>query len=107
MDGIPLDASYTWIGARTLGVTRRQIGIDGIHLARGLYLSRGADADLASRCRAWARVLPPDAAFSMGTAATLHGAGSATTDIHVALTPRRVLPQHAGITVHARALEDD
>lgn len=107
MDGIPLDASYTWIDARTRGVTRRQIGIDGIPLARGLYLSRGADADLASRCRAWSMVLPADAAFAMGTAAALHGAVSETADVHVALRPRRVLPQHAGITVHERALEDE
>lgn len=107
MDGIPLDASYTWSDARARGVTRSQISIDGIEVARGLYLSRGADADLASRCRAWARVLPPDTAFSMGTAAALHGAGPATVDVHVALTPRRVLPQHTGITVHARALDDD
>jgi very-short-patch-repair endonuclease/Zn-finger nucleic acid-binding protein len=104
MDGIPLDACYTWADARTRGVTRRQIGIDGIPLARGLYLSRGAVGDLAARCRAWAKVLPADAAFAMGTAAALHGAAPETADVHVALGPRRVLPQHAGITVHARAL---
>jgi very-short-patch-repair endonuclease len=107
MDGIPLDASYTWIDARTRGVTRRQIGIDGIPLARGLYLSRGADGDLLSRCVAWSRVLPADAAFAMGTAAALYGAAAETPDIHVALRPRRVLPQHAGLTVHGRALEDE
>jgi len=107
MDGIPLDASYTWTDARTRGVTRRQIDLDGIPLARGLYLSRSADGDLATRCTAWSRVLPADAAFAMETAAALYGAASETTDMHVALRPRRVLPQYAGITVHGRALEDE
>jgi very-short-patch-repair endonuclease len=107
MDGIPLDTSYTWIDARSRGVTRRQIGLDGIPLARGLYLSRGSDGDLVARCMAWSRVLPADAAFAMGTAAALYGAASETTDVHVALRPRRVLPQHAGITVHGRALADE
>jgi hypothetical protein len=107
MDGIPLGASYTWIDARSRGATRGQIGIDGIALARGLYLSRSADGDLASRCAAWARVLPADAAFALGTAAALYGAALETTEIHVALRPRRVLPQHAALTVHGRALEDE
>lgn len=107
MDGIPLDASYTWIDARNRGVTRRQIGVDGIPLARGLYLSRSAEGDLASRCMAWTKVLPADAAFAMGTAAALYGAMGETPAIHVALRPRRVLPQHAGITVHGRALGDE
>jgi very-short-patch-repair endonuclease len=107
MDGIPLDASYTWIDARNRGVTRRQIAIDGIPLTRGLYLSRSAAGGLASRCAAWARVLPADTAFAMGTAAALYGAAPETADIHVALRPRRVLPQYAGVTVHGRALADD
>jgi hypothetical protein len=104
MDGIPLDSSYTWTEARNRGATRTQIRIDGIPLARGLYLSRSAEGDLASRCGAWAKVLPTDAAFGMGTAAALYGAASETAAIHVVLRPRRVLPQHAGITVHGRAL---
>lgn len=107
MDGIPLNISYTWTDARARGVTRTQIAIDGIPLARGLYLSRGADGDLASRCAAWSRLLPADATFAMGTAAALHGAAPDTADVHVALRPRRVLPEHAGITVHGRALEDE
>lgn len=60
------------------------------------------------RCRAWARVLPPDAAFGLGTAVALLGAGTPRGDtVHVVLRPRRVLPQHSGITVHARALLED
>ena len=106
MDGIPLDESYTWSEARARGVTRGQIRADGVPLARGLYLSGAAEFDLVGRCRAWTRVLPADAAFALGTAAALHGAAAPGDEIHVALLPRRVLPQRTGITVHARALSD-
>lgn len=51
-------------------------------------------------------VLPADAAFSHQTAAVLLGAPiPAPPRPHVALTPRRVLPQHAGLVVHGRRLE--
>jgi very-short-patch-repair endonuclease len=105
VDGIRLPASYTWTAARSAGVTRRQIGRDGVRLGRGLYLSRAVEPDLTTRCAAWAEVLPPDSAFSGVTAAVLLGASSsAPPRLHVALTPRRVLPQHAGLIVHARRL---
>ncbi|MGZ4507572.1 MAG: hypothetical protein ACXVX0_09985 [Blastococcus sp.] len=107
MDGIPLGTSYTWSEARAQGVTRSQIRSDGIPLARGLYLSSSAEPDLGIRCAAWATMLPPDAAFAMDTAVVLHGAAQATTGIHVAMRPRRVLPQHRGITAHARRLTDE
>jgi very-short-patch-repair endonuclease len=107
VDGILLGTSYTWSGARAQGVTRSQIRSDGIPLARGLYLSSSAEPDLRSRCRAWATVLPADAAFALGTAAALFGAAGESADVHVALRPRRVLPQHAGITVHGRTLADE
>ena len=107
MDGIPLGPSYTWTGARALGVTRSQIRADGVAVARGLYVSRARDLDQAARCEAWARVLPADAAFGLATAAALHGVGPASPDVHVVLRPRRVLPQRAGIRVHARALCDE
>lgn len=105
MDGIPLPASYTWTAARSAGVTRRQVERDGVRLGRGLYLSRGVEPDLTARCTAWAQVLPPDCTFSGVTAAVLLGAPlSEPTRLHVALTPRRVLPQHAGLVVHGRRL---
>ncbi|WP_324277511.1 DUF559 domain-containing protein [Blastococcus brunescens] len=107
MDGIPLDESYTWAEARALGVTRRQISSDGVRLNRGLYVSRSAALDLPTRCRAWRRVLPADAAFGLHTASALYGcAASRAEDVHVVLTPRHVLPQHAGLRVHTRTLED-
>jgi hypothetical protein len=105
VDGIRLPASYTWTAARAAGVTRRQIGQDGVRLGRGLYLSRAHEPDLTTRCAAWAQVLPPDSAFSGVTAALLLGASlSEPPRLHVALTPRRVLPQHAGLAVHGRRL---
>jgi hypothetical protein len=108
VDDIRLDPQYTWRAARALGVTRGQIALDGVPLARGLYLSRSATPDLAARCRAWALVLPPDAAFSHRTAGELLGAPVASpTAPHVALTPRRVLPQWTGVSVHGRRLTSD
>lgn len=108
MDGIPLSTSYTWTDARARGATRRQIRSDGVEIARGLYVSRAVDLSLAERCRAWARVLPIDTAFGLSTAAALHGADSSNDDaVHAVLRPRRVLPQYAGLTVHARSLADD
>ena len=89
MDGIELGNGYTWAEARAAGVTRRQIERDGRRIGRGLYVSAAVDLDLRVRCRAWARVLPPEAAFGGATAAVLMGAPLAD--------PRRptvVLPPH-------------
>ena len=58
------------------------------------------------RLRLLARVLPADAAFSHRTAAALLGAHvHPPPSPHVALVPRRVRPQHAGLVVHGRQLE--
>jgi hypothetical protein len=108
VDGIPLGTSYTWTAARARGATRRQISVDGVEIGRGLYVSRAVDLSLSERCRAWARVLPCDAAFGLHTAVALHGADSSYDDaVHVVLRPRRVLPQHSSLTVHARALAEE
>ena len=108
MDDIRLDPYYTWRSARDQGVTRGQLALDGIPLARGVYLSRSTTPDLTARCRAWALVLPPDAAFSHRTAGELFGAPiAAPTAPHVALTPRRTLPQRTGLIVHGRRLTSD
>ena len=105
MDGIPLPACYTWTAARSAGVTRRQVDQDGVRLGRGLYLSRAVEPDLIARCTAWVQVLPPDCAFSGATAAVLLGAPLCEPPrLHVAVTPRPVLPQHAGLVVHGRRL---
>jgi hypothetical protein len=108
MDGIPLATTYTWTAARSAGVTRRQVVSDGLRLGRGLYLSRAVEPSLAARCAAWAHVLPADAAFGGVTAAVLLGAPlSEPRRLHVVLTPRRVLPQYAGLAVHARLLRPE
>jgi hypothetical protein len=108
VEGIPLEPSYTWTGARALGVTRAQIRDDGVEIGRGLYVSRSADVDLRARCEAWAKVLPADAAFGLTTAVALYGLGDEPCgDLHVVLRPRRVLPQRAGVRVHGRAMLDE
>jgi hypothetical protein len=106
MDWIRLDPQYTRRGARQLGATRRQIAMDGVAMARGVYVSRSADPDLLTRCRAWALVLPEDTVFSHGTAGELLGAPVTPPPVpHVALTPRRVLPQWTGLVIHGRRLQ--
>jgi len=108
MDGIPLGPSYTWSEARTSGASRRQILLDGVPLSRGLYVSSAVEPDLLMRCHAWAKVLPPDAAFGLRTAAALYRVidGEPAT-VHAVMRPRRVLPQRTGLTVHARNLRED
>ena len=108
MDWIRLDPQYTRRGARQLGVTRRQIAMDGVAMARGIHVSRSADPDLLTRCRGWALVLPDDTAFSHATAGELLGAPVIPSPApHVALTPRRVLPQWTGLVVHGRRLQPE
>ncbi|SFL16691.1 hypothetical protein [Geodermatophilus ruber] len=108
MEGIPLGSSYTWSEARRRGVTRRQIAADGVAIGRGLYLSRAVEPTLAERCRAWAGLLPADAAFGLGTATALYGVTDPEPHaLHVVLRPRSVLPQQTELTVHARRLTDE
>jgi len=108
MDGIPLGASYTRKEARSRGVTRGQIALDGLPIARGLYVSRAFPPTLAVRCRAWTRLLPPDAAFGLETAAALLGAALPPPPaVQIVLRPRPVLPRRAGLQVHVRDLRED
>jgi hypothetical protein len=105
MDAIPLGTTYTWQEARAKGATRRQILQDGLEVARGLYLSSAVPPTLLARCRAWTRLIPPDAAFGLETAALLMGAPvTAPDDVQIVLRPRPVLPQRRGLSVHVRQL---
>src|SRR3954471_21257749 len=105
MDGIPLGTSYTWRDARARGVTRGQIALDGRPIAPGLYVSRAVADTLVVRCRAWTRLLPPDAAFGLETAAALLGADLRPPPaVQVVVRPRPVLPRRAGLQVHVRDL---
>lgn len=108
MEDVDLSSIYTWGEARARGARRRQIGADGLRVSRGLYLSCAVAPTLVERCRAWSAVLPPGAAFGLGTAAELYGLpthGSA--DVHAVVRPQRVLPQRRGLRVHVRQLEND
>ncbi|NYJ04361.1 hypothetical protein [Petropleomorpha daqingensis] len=108
MDGIPLGASYTWKEARARGVTRGQIALDGLPIARGLYVSRAFAPTLAVRCRAWTKLLPPDATFGLETAAALLGAQlRPPAAVQIVLRPRPVLPRRGGLQVHVRDLRED
>lgn len=108
MDEFDLGTAYLWRTAIERGARRRQVAADGVRVSRGLYLSRAEDATLAARCRAWTRLLPPDAAFGLTTAAHLLGAHVPPSDaVHVVLRPRPVLPQRRGLVVHVRQLRGD
>jgi hypothetical protein len=95
MDGIRLGSSYTWATARAAGATRRQVERDGHRIGQGLYLSAAVEPDLLERCRAWAQVLSPRAAFGGATAAVLLGA-----PLSAPVRPTVVLPPH--VVVPAR-----
>ncbi len=93
--------------AREAGLTRGRLRGHG-YVRLGYDLTARIDdaIDPRERLQLLATVLPDDAAFSHGTAAALMGASM---DLpgrpHVALTPRRVLPQGRDYVVHARRLE--
>src|SRR4051794_675648 len=101
MEPIPLGSTYTWSDARARGVTRRQIRDDGVPVARGAYISSAVPDTLHARCRAWSRLLPPDAAFGLETAAVLLGAPvEPSRAVQIVLRPRPVLPQRRGLEAH-------
>src|SRR3954470_16028381 len=101
-----LPRTFTSASARAAGLTRNQLRGPGfVRLAHDFVARLDDGIDVRERLLLLARVLPPDAAFSHGTAAFLFGAPVDPPSLpHVALTPRRVMPQHAGLTVHARRL---
>ncbi|MGY1672639.1 hypothetical protein [Geodermatophilus sp. SYSU D00710] len=108
MEPLDLGSSWTWTDARRRGATRRQIAEGGEELSRGLYLSRAEPSSLAVRCRAWTRLLPPDAAFGLETAAALLGAHTdPPPEVQVVLRPRPVLPQRRGLAVAVRDLRSE
>jgi hypothetical protein len=95
--------------ARAAGLTRSRLRGSGfLRLAHDLTVRLDDAIDERERLSLLARVLPADAAFSHGTAAGLFGAPvDRPLRPHVALTPRRVLPQRAEIVVHGRRLSVD
>ncbi|WP_369133329.1 hypothetical protein [Modestobacter sp. I12A-02662] len=97
---------FTVAAARAQGLTRGQLRRpEYVRLAHGVVVRLDDALDEEERLHLLATVLPRDAAFSHRTAAALLGAPvDPPARPHVALTPRRVLPQHAGLVVHGRLL---
>lgn len=68
-------------------------------------MSRAEPSSLTVRSRAWSRLLPPDAAFGLETAAFLLGAHTdPPPEVQVVLRPRPVLPQRRGPATAVRDL---
>lgn len=103
-----LPPTWTPAEARTAGLSRSRLRGSGfVRLAHGLTARLDDAVDEVQRLQLLARVLPDDAAFSHATAAALLGVPVAPpARAHIALTPRRVLPQRAQFVVHARRLLD-
>jgi hypothetical protein len=103
---VELPQTYSAASARAAGLTRGRLrGPSFLRLTHDLVVRLDDAIDLRERLRLLATVLPTDAAFSHLTAAHLLGAHvDAPSKPHVALTPRRVLPQRADFVVHARQL---
>jgi hypothetical protein len=101
-----LPPSFSAASARAAGLSRSALrGSRFLRLAHDLTVQLDDAIDECERLRLLATLLPPDAAFSHATAAWVFGAPiDAPASPHVALTPRRVLPQHAALVVHGRQL---
>jgi hypothetical protein len=103
---VDLPPVYSAAAARAAGLTRGQSrGPAFVRLTHDLVVRLDDAIDVRERLQLLATVLPSDAAYSHLTAAHLLGAHvNAPSKQHVALTPRRVLPQRADVVVHARHL---
>jgi very-short-patch-repair endonuclease len=97
---------YSAASARAAGLSRGFLrGSAFVRLSYDLVARLDDAIDGIEGLRLLATVLPRDAAFSHLTAAGVLGAHVDTPSrVHVALTPRRVLPQRADLVVHARRL---
>lgn len=102
-----LPPSFSASSARAAGLTRARLRGPGyVRLAHDLTVRLDDAIDERERLQLLARVLPGDAAYSHTTAAALLDAPfDLPARPHVALTPRRVLPQHAAFVVHGRRLQ--
>jgi hypothetical protein len=104
---VDLPPSYSLASARAAGLTRGQLrGSRYVRLAHDLVVRLDDAIDRIETLRLLSQVLPGDAAWSHATAAALLGAPVDPPPLHhVALTPRRVLPQRNELVVHGRRLE--
>jgi hypothetical protein len=101
-----LPPTFTAASARAAGLTRGQLRNPRfVRLSHDLRVLLDDAIDERERLRLLAGVLPSDTAYSHGTAGWLLGAPfDRPPTPHVALTPRPVLPQRAGLVVHRRLL---
>jgi hypothetical protein len=106
--GVSLPPFFTAASARAAGLTQARLRGPGfVRLAHNLTVQLDDAIDESERLALLATLLPADAAFSHATAAAQFGAPiDPPVKPHVALTPRRVLPQHAGLVVHGRRLSE-
>lgn len=104
-----LPPTFSLASARAAGLSRGRLRGNGfLRLAHDHVVQLDDAVDEWERLQLLARMLPEDAAFSHRTAGWLFEAPVDLPDRpHVALTPRRVLPQHRGLVVHARQLADE
>jgi hypothetical protein len=104
---VSLPPTFSARSARAAGLTRGRLRGHGyVRLGYDLTARLDDAIDTRERLQLLATVLPPDAAFSHGTAASLLGAPVDPPERpHVVLTPRRVLPQGSDFVVHGRRLD--
>jgi hypothetical protein len=95
--------------ARAAGLSRAKLRGPGfLRLAHDLTVQLDDAIDEREKLRLLATLLPADAAYSHATAAARFGVPiDAPARAHVALTPRRVLPQRAEFVVHSRLLQPE
>jgi hypothetical protein len=104
-----LPPTFSLASGRSAGLTRAQLRGSGyLRLAHDLVVRLDDAIDLVETLQLLSTVLPPDAAYSHGTAAAVFGAPVDAPRLHhVALTPRRVLPQRNELIVHGRLLRPE
>ncbi|HYX95488.1 MAG TPA: hypothetical protein VE823_10505 [Geodermatophilus sp.] len=104
-----LPPAYTAASARAAGLTRARLRSSRfVRLAHDFVACPDDAIDQRERLALLAGLLPVDAAYSHSTAAALLGTHvDMPVRAHVAMTPRRVLPQRAEFVVHTRRLADD
>jgi hypothetical protein len=106
---VSLPPAYTAASARAAGLTRAQLRSSRfVRLAHDFVVCLDDAIDQRERLALLAGLLPADAAYSHGTAAALLGTHvDMPVRAHVAMTPRRVLPQRAEFVVHTRRLAEE
>lgn len=106
---VALPRTFSLASARDAGFSRGRLrGAGSVRLAHDLVAQLDDAIDEYERLQLLATVLPQDTAFSHATAGWLLQAPvDPPNRPHIALTPRRVLPQHAGLVVHGRRLTSE